>query len=1077
MLEESALKRHVAAGLMVAAVAAAGVFAGPKLLEAQQGTLPASHVIVVRDVAHVISPRLGGMKPIPPAYGLRKQIALRHARPVQSAVQPSAPDPVLQTAEGPLVPTTSGTNFLGVGNGLSGFTVQYAPPDTNGSAGATQYVQWVNVDFAVFSKSTGSVIYGPAAGNTLWTPLGGACASSNSGDPIAQYDKQANRWVMLQPVFSSPYYLCVAVSTTSDATGSYNLYQFPIPSNHFPDYPKLAVWPDGYYVSYNDFGSGGNNYTGTYACALDRASMLAGNAATMQCFNAGNSHFSLLPADLDGDSPSAPGTTAAPPANAPENFIELNYSTLSALDLYQFHVDWSNSSNSTFTGPVVISVAPFAEACGGGTCVPQSGTSEQLDSLGDRLMYRVAYRNFGSYESLLVSHSVNTGSGNTGIRWYEIRNPGSNPTVYQQGTFAPDSSYRWMPSIAEDEKGDIALGYSVSSGTMHPAIRFTGRVPGDALGTMETENSIIEGAGSQLTNLSRWGDYSNMSVDPVDDCTFWYTNEYERANGTFNWSTRVASFTFPGCATTATPDFSLSGTPTSQTITAGSGTSYTVDVAPSGGYTGSVTLSISSPNPLPAGMTATFSPNPAGVTGTSTVSSALSVNTTTSTPTGTYNLTVSGTDGTNTHTTQVSVVVQAPPTPDFSLSSSPGSQTVTQGSSTTYTIGVSPSGGFTGDVSLSATGLPSGATASFNPNPASTSGGATTSTMTVTTSGSTPTGTSTITVAGTSGSLNHSIQVTLTVQQTTSSDFTISATPSIAAAAPGSSTSYTVTVAGSGTGPFNGTVNLSVGGVPSRTSSSFNTTSITGSGSATLTVSPHHNAQNGTYTLTITGTSGSLSHSATVTFVIGTISTPDFSLSASPNSQTVAPGAGTSYSVAVTPSGGYSKSVSLSVTGLPSGASASFNPASVTPNGGAASSTLSVSTITTTPAGNYSLTITGFDGTLTHTTSVTLSVQSSGGSGDFSLSASPSTLSLTAKSSASSTVTIASSGGFTGTVSLSVSGLPHGVSASFNPSSATSSSTLTVTTGGHPQTGSYPLTITGTSGSLSHSTTVTLTVN
>jgi uncharacterized membrane protein len=1065
------LKKHVAAGLMVAAVIAAGVFAGPKLLEAQQQNVSGPHVIVIKDVLHVLSPRLGGVRPIPPASGVLNQIPLRHPMPLHSALAPSPIDPALQTTSGPLVATTSGLNFLGIGTGQSGFVMQGAPPDTNGSAGATQYVQWVNLAFGVFSKSTGKIVYGPAEGNTLWQSLGGVCASNNSGDPIAQYDKQAQRWVMMQPVFTSPYALCVAVSTTSDATGSWNLYQFSIPSNYFPDYPKLAVWPDGYYVSYNAFTSSTGGFVSAYACALDRANMLAGNAATMQCFSSGG-YPSLLPSDLDGDS-GAPGTTAAPPSGSPDYFID--FSSTNSLNLFKFHVNWITPSSSTFTGPTTIPVTSFSEACGGGTCVPQSSTTQQLDSLGDRLMYRFAYRNFGSYESLVVSQSVNTGNGNTGVRWYEIRNPGTSPTIYQQGTFAPDSNYRWMPSIAEDEKGDIALGYSVSSSAMFPAISFTGRVPTDTLGTMDTENSIIQGTGAQ--SISRWGDYSNMSVDPADDCTFWYTNEFLASSGSFNWSTQIASFTFPGCTTT-TPDFSLSATPTSQTVTAGSGTSYAVDVTPSNGYTGNVTLSVTTS--LPAGMTVGFSSNPVTISSNTAGSSALSVNTTTSTPSGTYNLTVSGTDGTLTNTTQVTVVVQPAPTPDFSLSSSPGSATVTQGNSANYTIAVSPSGGYSGTVNLTTGALPTGVTATFSPASVTTTGGSVVdSTLTLTTATSAPTGTYNITVTGTdsTGSPTHSIQVGLAIQQATSSDFTISATPSIAAAQPGSSTSYTVSMLGLNNEPFNGTVNLSVSNVPSRTSTSFNPTSLTGSGTSTLTVSPNKRATQGTYTLTITGTSGSLTHSVNVTFVIGTLTTPDFSLSASPSSQTVTPGTGANYTVSMTPSGDYSGTVNLSISGLPSGASATFTPSSLSASTTTTSS-LAITTSSATPTGTYSLTITGSDGTLTHSTGVTLSVQTSSG-GNFSLSASPNTLTMTAKSSGSSIITITPSGSFNGTVNLSISALPRGVSASFSPSSVTGSgtSTLTISTGGHPQTGAFTLTITGTSGSITQTTTLTLTIN
>jgi hypothetical protein len=336
----------------------------------------------------------------------------------------------------------AGLNFDGIGQGAYGFSVTSAPPDTNGAVGATQFLQWVNTSFAVFDKSAGALVYGPAAGNTFWTGFGGACETSNSGDPIAQYDKAAGRWVVTQPVFTAPYLVCVAISTTSDATGTYNRYVFSMPS--FPDYPKLGVWSDAYYMSFNVFGR--HSFLGANACALDRAHMLSGAAATMQCFQQSSSVDSLLPSDLDGTTP--------PPAGSPAFF--LNYGS-NSLNLWKFHVDFTTPANSTFTGPVTLAVAPFSPVCGGATCIPQLGTSNQLDSLADRLMYRLAYRNFGDHDSLVVNHSVTAGSGG-GIRWYEIQNPNTNPVVFQQGTFAPDTGYRWMGSIAMDKAGDIAVG-------------------------------------------------------------------------------------------------------------------------------------------------------------------------------------------------------------------------------------------------------------------------------------------------------------------------------------------------------------------------------------------------------------------------------------------------------------------------------------------------------------------------------------------------------------------------------------------------------------------------------------------
>src|SRR5205085_9399472 len=257
-------------------------------------------------------------------------------------------------------------------------------------------------------------------------------------------------------------------------------------------------------------------------CAYDRNAMLNGQPATQICKQQSSSIGGVLPADLDGTTP--------PPAGTP-NF--LMFFGANTLNLLKFHVDFATPANSTITGPAAISVAAFTPLCNGGTCVTQSGTTNTLDSLADRLMYRLAYRNFGSHESLVVNHSVVAGSSG-GVRWYEIQNPNGTPVVAQQSTFAPDSNFRWMGSIAMDQAGDIAMGYSVSSSSVNPSIRFTGRTPSDPSGTLEAETNIITGGGSQTgSNLSRWGDYSALTVDPVDDCTFWFTTEYLKASGAF----------------------------------------------------------------------------------------------------------------------------------------------------------------------------------------------------------------------------------------------------------------------------------------------------------------------------------------------------------------------------------------------------------------------------------------------------------------------------------------------------------------------------------------------------------------
>lgn len=492
-------------------------------------------------VAHGVLPSLRGTPPLHEERGPDT----KPLRLIPQPNKPGGPDPVVQSAAGPAVATTTLLGFPGVGNGDYGFSPNAAPPDTNLAVGDTQVVQWVNESFAVFDKSNGARVYGPAAGNTLWKGFGGGCENNNDGDPIVQFDKLAHRWVMTQfSVSTTPYLQCVAVSATPDATGSWYRYAFSYGNTQFPDYPKLGVWPDSYYITYNIFNNG-SSFAGPKVCAFDRNAMLNNLAATQQCYQLSTSYGGLLPSDLDG--------STLPPAGSP-NYI-LSFGT-NSLNFWKFHVDWTNSSNTTLSLPTNIPVAAFSEACGGGTCIPQPGTRQKLDSLADRLMYRLAYRNFGDHESLVVNHSVTAGSS-VGVRWYELRNAASKtmasgtPTVFQQGTFAPDTDYRWMGSIAMDAVGDIALGYSVS-GSVFPSIRYTGRVPTDILGTMEGETPIKAGGGYQTYpgGLSRWGDYSAMSVDPSDDCTFWYTNEYQKANGGFNWSTWITSFKFPTCSVT-----------------------------------------------------------------------------------------------------------------------------------------------------------------------------------------------------------------------------------------------------------------------------------------------------------------------------------------------------------------------------------------------------------------------------------------------------------------------------------------------------------------------------------------------
>ncbi len=495
-----------------------------------------------------VSPPLRGMSSISPGAESHREKPLKTFP--GSASSNTQPDPALQAGPaGPSVATSAGRNFAGVGKGDYGFSPDAAPPDTNGAVGATQYVQWVNESFAVFDKSTGTIAAGfPKTGNTLWAGFGGGCETNNDGDPVVQYDKAANRWILTQfSVSTTPYLQCVAVSQSSDATGAYYRYSFSY-GNGFNDYPKLGVWPDGYYITFNIFNNG-QTFAGSKLCAYDRNKMLQGLAATQQCFQLSTSYGGVLPSDLDG--------SIAPPTGSPNYMVNFGSNSL---NLWKFKVDWATPANTKLTGPTAIPVAAFNTACsGGGTCIPQPNTSQKLDSLGDRLMYRLAYRHFADgHEALVVNHAVSVGVNKrnsvTSVRWYELRNPSGStmvagtPNVFQQGTLSTaDGTHRWMGSIAMDKAGDMALGYSASSSTLFPSIRYTGRVPTDAAGTMQGETVIQAGGGSQLTNLSRWGDYSAMTVDPADDCTFWFTSEYLKSSGTFNWSTKIASFKFPGC--------------------------------------------------------------------------------------------------------------------------------------------------------------------------------------------------------------------------------------------------------------------------------------------------------------------------------------------------------------------------------------------------------------------------------------------------------------------------------------------------------------------------------------------------
>jgi hypothetical protein len=487
-------------------------------------------------------------------------------------------DPDLQTTTIPLprqftfTPEFEGQDMTGA-----------IPPDTNLSVGgqdpstkSTEIVQTVNTSFAVYDTSGNTVM----PSTDLYTLFGNLPASANcnanadGGDVIVLWDQlhtttsssgtKIGHWIISQLAYNSNFSqndFCVAISDGADAAGPYEVYDIPFGSQ-LPDYPKLAVWGDGIYFSANMFklkvnpftGSVSSTFLGAQACSFPGTDVSSppSNATTttltFKCLGSlSTSVYNILPADVDGP--------AAPPAG-PDYYLQFvdNLSSTSGNELMVYQLQ---SGALVLLGP--LTVGTFHEACGGGTCVPQLGTSQQLDSLGDRLMYRLSYRNYGGHEEMVVNHSVqvNSSSSQTGIRWYELCNTssGSPFSICKQGTFSPDATYRWMGSIAQDSVGDFGLGYSESSNSMDPSVAVTGMDSGLNGGTtdagMEQEAVILSGPNLQDT-YSRWGDYSSMAVDPNDDCTFWYTNEYSTTLnllGVYNffWGTVIGSFHFSNC--------------------------------------------------------------------------------------------------------------------------------------------------------------------------------------------------------------------------------------------------------------------------------------------------------------------------------------------------------------------------------------------------------------------------------------------------------------------------------------------------------------------------------------------------
>jgi hypothetical protein len=621
-------------------------------------------------------------------------------------------------------------NILGIGS--NNITVNADPPDNNGAVGPNNYVEVVNGEFEIWNK-TGTVEKAPANINTLWsgytcTNAGCACATQNDGDPIVRYDAMAGRWLITQfslpnlTAAGGPSFQCVAVSKTGDPTGAYWLYDFKYPYS-INDYPKIGVWPDAYYATYNMFDGASETYKGADFCAWNRAAMLNGQPATQQCFFQAYPSsppacpatqpfavFGVLPANADGSLP--------PPDGSPEYLMQFDYSqcgpTYNQLDLWKLHIDWTNAANSTLSNPTVLTVSNFTPACYSAAkpdCIPQPGTTVKIDALDDRLMDRLVYRNYGTHESLFLNHTISAGAG-AGVRWYEIRSPDTTPSVFQQGTVAPnDSNWRFMGSIAADQAGDIGLGYT-ESGAVHPSIAWTGRLASDTLGQMQTEAVVHAGAGNAgddyaslqppYNNRARWGDYTSMTVDPTDDCTFWYVNEGEpTGQNTFDWNTYIQSFKFPNCAQN---DFTIAPTGSVDALQGASGNT-TISTTSSAGTAESVQLTAFD---LPQGATASFDPGTVTAGGSSTLTLTAGADT----PVGTYTVEVAGTAPSALHGTPVTFIV-----------SQSHILTVTKSAAGVGTVSSNPAGidcgstcvyGFTSGTNVTLTPTPAGGSVFLN---------------------------------------------------------------------------------------------------------------------------------------------------------------------------------------------------------------------------------------------------------------------------------------------------------------------------------------------------------------------------
>ena len=594
---------------------------------------PVGSTVTVSDpVTPSISPAVRDLPPMRRAFILDREINPRlnyYGDPKAYSDYEPIVDPLLAVQAGTSAQHavdafgTPSVNFDGQGYSYAN------PPDTVGDIGLTHYIQGINGSgtFIQIYNKDGTTAVPPFALDSLGS---GNCANGK-GDPIILYDRLADRW-LLSEFASSGNQLCVYISQTADPTGFYYAYAFTA-VHGFPDYPKYGVWPDAYYI--------GTNENSVTLYALDRNAMLAGSPAAMQSFAgtslSGFSFQMLIPSDLDGGDP--------PPVGSPNYFMRHRdtenhgqgscpvHAGGDCLEIVEFNVDWAVPSNSSISSPIPIQITEFdSDLCGLSSynCFPQPGSSTTLDPLREVVMNRLQYRNFGTYETLVGNFVTDVdGTDHGGVRWFELRKSGAGQwALYQEGTYAPDASHRWMGAVAMDGSGNIALGYNVSDAmATYPSLRYTGRLDGDPLNTMPRgEHSIV--AGSSPNGSNRYGDYAAMGVDPADDCTFWFTGMY---NKSLNWSTRIVAFKFDSCTGAMSPAFRMETTPATVDICLPNDVNYTVKLDAIGGFVGDVSLST-----VGAPGTAVFTP----ITSTLNSSSTLIIS---DTAVGSYTFDIIGT--------------------------------------------------------------------------------------------------------------------------------------------------------------------------------------------------------------------------------------------------------------------------------------------------------------------------------------------------------------------------------------------------------------------------------------------------